>query len=72
MAAEITVQQVADFIRAIGLGQYAEFFIEDEMDGEMMLAASDNDLPDKVESRLHRVKIITLFKSTFVRTTKQR
>ena len=72
MAAKATPEQVAEFITTIGFGQYAKFFLDDEMDGEMMLDAKDSDLPDQVDSRLHRVKIIALFRSTFAGTKKTR
>ncbi|CAI8040342.1 hypothetical protein GBAR_LOCUS22485 [Geodia barretti] len=70
MAAKATPEQVAEFITTIGFGQYAKFFLDDEMDGEMMLDAKDSDLPDQVDSRLHQVKIIALFRSTFTGTKK--
>ena len=61
-AEALTPEQVAEFIESIGLGQYVGKFLEDEVNGEMLLEASDNDLAEfGVESRLHRVKIITLF-----------
>ena len=72
MAAKATPEQVAEFITTIGFGQYAKFFLDDEMDGEMMLDAKDSDLPDQVDSRLHQVKIIALFRSTFTGTKKTR
>ena len=62
-ATALTPDQVAEFIKSIGLEQYVENFREADMSGGMLLEASDGDLEEiGVESRLHRVKIITLFK----------
>ena len=69
LAAEITPQQIADFVTSIGLGQYSESFLNNDIDGEMMLGASDDDFADIVASRLHRVKIITLFKRKFCKSS---
>ena len=62
-AARYSVEQVGEFLKSIGMGQYVEIFAENEMSGEMMLEADDKDLEEiGVESRLHRIKIMVLFK----------
>ena len=61
--ADFTPEQVAEFLNSIGLGQYAQLFLDQEVDGETMLEAKDPELMSVgVQSRLHQVKIITLFK----------
>ena len=45
------------------MGQYAEKFMENEMNENMMLIADDDVLEENgVESQLHRIKIMVLFK----------
>ena len=62
-AAGYSVEQVGEFLESIGMSQYVEIFAENEMNGEMMLEADDKDLEEiGVESRLHRIKIMVLFK----------
>ena len=62
-AADLTPQQVAEFLDGIGLGQYVQAFLDAGVDGDAMQEVRDNDLKDVgVQSRLHQVKIITLFK----------
>ena len=62
--ARFTPEQVAEFLQSIGLGQYAKSFIENDVNGEMMLEADDDSALEEigVESRLHRIKIMVLFK----------
>ena len=61
-AAGFTPQQIAEFLEDIGLGQYSQSFLDQEMNGEMMLEVRDNDLADfGVKSRLHQAKIVALF-----------
>lgn len=71
-AQQATPEEVAEFISSIGLEQYSESFLEDEIDGNMMLNAKDCDLADIVESRLHQVKIIVLFKRRYFGKTPKR
>ena len=67
--AEMTPEQVAKFIISINLGGYSKIFVENEIDGEMMMNASEDDIAEVVPSRLHRVKIVTLFKRKFLGVT---
>jgi hypothetical protein len=67
-AAQYTPEQVAQFLKSIGLGQYSERFLENNVSGDMIIEMEDADLAEigSVESRLHQVKIITLFKTLIV------
>lgn len=60
---DFTPDQVAEFLKSIGLEQYAQSFLDKGVDGEILLETKDTELRDVgVQSRLHQVKIITLFK----------
>ena len=60
---DFTPEQVADFLNSNGFGQYSQSFKKCKMDGETLVGASGKELSVAgVQSRLHQVKIITLFK----------
>ena len=62
-AEDFTSEQVAEFLSDVGLGQYAKSFVDQGVDGGTLLEAKDPELMSVgVDSRLHQVKIITLFK----------
>ena len=62
-AAKYTKEQVAEFLKSIGLAQYVDSFLEDDVDGELMSEANDEDLDALgVQSQLHKIKIMVLFK----------
>lgn len=62
-AAEYTEEQVAEFLKSIGLAQYVEIFQERQVDGGMMLEIDDEILEALgVKSHLHKIKIVVLFK----------
>ena len=53
---------------SIGLEEYKEIFLENDMNGAMMLEANYDDLAEiGIDSRLHQVKILTLFKRKYSR-----
>lgn len=61
--ADFTPEQVAEFLKHIGLGQYAQSFLDEGVDGETLINTKDPELMSVgVQLRLHQVKIITLFK----------
>ena len=69
-AAVYTPELVAEFLRSVGLGQYTESFIENDISGEMLLEAEDDDWTELgVNSHLHRVKISVLFKRLLLGAT---
>ena len=62
-AAKYTKEQVAEFLKTIGLAQYVDSFLENDVDGELMSEANDEDLDALgVQSQLHQIKIMVLFK----------
>ena len=62
-AAGYSTKEVGKFLESIGMGQYVATFAENDMNGEMMLEADDQVLEEiGVESRLHRIKIMVLFR----------
>jgi hypothetical protein len=61
--AEFTPERVAEFLKGIGLSQYAQSFVDFNVTGETLMVVEDDDLRDVgVLFRLHQVKIITVFK----------
>ena len=61
--AEFTPERVAQFLKGIGLSQYAQSFVDLNVTGETLMVVEDDDLRDVgVLFRLHQVKIITVFK----------
>lgn len=62
-AAKYTKEQVAEFLKSIGLAQYVNSFLEEGVDGESMSEANDEDLDALgVQSQLDKIKIMVLFK----------
>ena len=62
-AENFTPQQVAEFLEGIGLQQYTQSFLESDVSGVTLMEVRDDDLMEAgVHSRLHQVKIITIFK----------
>ena len=56
-------EDVAKFLESVGLGQYVERFVEDEISGGVLVEADDEVLMENgVQSPLHRIKIMILFK----------
>ena len=54
---------MGEFLKSIDMGQYVETFIQNKMNCNMMLQADDDVLEEiGVQSRLHRIKIMLLFK----------
>lgn len=67
-AAELSPEEVVEFMSSIGLEEYKEIFLENDMNGAMMLEANYDDLAEiGIDSRLHQVKILTLFKRKYSR-----
>ena len=61
--AEFTPERVAELLKGIGLSQYAQSFLDSNVNGETLMEVGDDDLRDVgVLFRLHQVKIITVFK----------
>ena len=61
--AEFTPERVAELLKGIGLSQYAQSFLDSNVNGETLMEVGDDDLRDAgVLFRLHQVKIITVFK----------
>jgi len=54
-----TVQQVGDFLRWLELGQYAEAFVENEIDGELLMDLDKDELKELTVTALgHRKKLL--------------
>ena len=69
-ATEYTPELVAEFLKSVGLEQYTESFIENDISGEMLLEAEDDDWTELgVNSHLHRIKISVLFKRLLLGAT---
>lgn len=69
-AAEYTEEEVAEFLKSIGLAQYVKKFLENEVNGGMMSIIKDEELEELgVQSQLHKIKILVLFKRHLTRKT---
>ena len=57
---------MAEFLKSVGLGQYAEQLVEADISGDMLMeveeAVDEMLMETGVESPLHRIKIMILFK----------
>ena len=66
-AKRYTPEDVAEFLQSVGLGQYAEKFVEDDIRGDMLIEVEEADdemlIEAGVQSPLHRIKIMVFFKS---------
>ena len=54
--------QVAQFLEKIGLGKYKETFIEEEIDGTLLLELDESVLKEDLgmSARLHRIKLMSI------------
>ena len=69
LAKNYSVDNVADFLKNIRLNQYIDVIRSESIDGELLLAAGDNELNDLgVSNPLHRFKIQYLFKRVLQKT----
>ena len=66
-AKRYTPEDVAEFLQSVGLGQYAEKFVEDDIRGDMLIEVEEADdemlIEAGVQSPLHRIKIMVFFNS---------
>ena len=62
MANTLMVDDIAEFLKNIRLGQYVQLFTDDDVDGRLLLKLTDDDLKDLgVDNGFHRRKIISKF-----------
>ena len=54
--------QVAQFLEKIGLGKYKETFIEEQIDGCLLLELDESILKEELgmSTRLHRIKLMSI------------
>ena len=53
-----TLQPIADWLEKLGLGQYAQRFTENEIDGSVLRHLTDQDLKDMGVALGHRRKML--------------
>lgn len=64
MASRLTVDDVTEFLKEIKLGEHVGLFCDNDVDGELLIELSDDDLKGLgVKNSFHRRKIITKFKT---------
>ena len=64
MANTLTVDNIAEFLKKIKLGQHVQLFTDNDVDGRLLLKLTDDDLKDLgVVNSFHRRKIITKFEA---------
>ena len=64
MANTLTVDDIAEFLKNIKLGQYVQLFTDDDVDGRLLLQLTDDGLKDLgVDNSFHRCKIISKFEA---------
>ena len=62
MANTLTVDDIAEFLIKIKLGQHVQLFTDNDVDGRLLLKLTDDDLKDLgVDNGFHRRKIISKF-----------
>jgi hypothetical protein len=61
VARDMNAGDVANFLAKIGLHQYSEEFVENDISGDSLFGMKENDLSDVVNSPLHQMKIVQLF-----------
>ena len=55
----MTVSDVCEWVKKIGMSQYADMFAEEGVDGQVLLALRREDLPDLgIEKPLHQTKLL--------------
>lgn len=65
-AQKYTSNDVAGFLESVGLGQYMDQFVKDDISGDILVDVKEADdkmlIETGVKSPLHRIKIVVLFK----------
>ena len=62
-SAPVTVSDVCEWLKKIGMSQYADKFEEEGVDGELLVELDKEDLPDLgVEKPLHQKKLLLKIK----------
>ena len=55
----VTVADVCEWLKKIGMSQYADKFAEEGVDGKVLLALSREDLPDlEIKKYFHQTKLL--------------
>ena len=64
MASRLTIDDVTEFLKEIKLGEYVGLFCDNDVDGELLIELTDEDLKGLgVKNSFHRRKIIRKFKT---------